>query len=1019
MIGDRVELDCRDDLERRRRLRDLDPPGNGIDWVEVEPDGVTLTMTFIGTAPRVVRGNVRIDGRPGDPVLSVSEVRRCDEEDDELDDCVVIRLDRRGTGDGYRLCLVEVDPAGRPSRRPLAGLDPKLACADLAFDLDCPSDVDCVGETCPPETFVEPEISYLGRDYGSFRQLVLDRLALIMPDWTERHVPDLGVALVELLAYVGDGLSYEQDAVATEAYLDTARLRTSVRRHVRLIDYAMHDGVNARAWVHVTASRETSLEPGEIRFITSPPGIDAGRAAEITEDELRAIRMDAYETFEPVVRDRPIRLRPSQNEIHLWTWGQRECCLPIGATKATLRDLLDVAHGDATDAEYVQQGAPANERKATGRKRASQAGHGADTEPEADVEKESVPASTRRLLGLAAGDVIVFEEVRGARTGSPADADPTHRQAVRLTSVTEDYDAAFEVPVLEVAWSREDALTFPLCVTAVVGEDCRQEEISVARGNVLLVDHGRWIDECDGDPELVCVPCPELGASVCEDVPCTDRYAPAERPSQPARFRPRLARSPVTIAETFPDPGRVAAGQAALLAGLPDRVDRRLHEIWGEVQEAAELDAPRREELRTIFGDRALVEAGFAHGGSADVDAVAAVGWLLGRKERLLDRKLRRLASLQRRARSGDRLGAAEAAEIATSWGEPYAEGIDGERSAAWGSARAALEQDPRRALPLLRVADRVALDDVWLPRRDLLESGPTDRHVVAETDDDGLTHLRFGDGVLGRAPDGGRLLELRYRLGNGREGNVPAGAITRLARCSGNAAGITAVRNPLPASGGQDPEPIAEVKLMAPAAIRQGERAITADDYGALAGAVAGVQRAAAQLAWTGSWYEAQVGLDALDAPSASPELIAQVDARLHRYRRIGHDLRVGQAQRVNVDLGLRVCVLPAFDRATVREAILEALGAGPLPDGGRAYFDPDRLTFGTDIHASAIVGIVQAIPGVESVSVTALRRQFEGDAGELDAGILEVGSLEVAQLDRTARVAAGRLRLDLRGGR
>jgi predicted phage baseplate assembly protein len=474
----------------------------------------------------------------------------------------------------------------------------------------------------------------------------------------------------------------------------------------------------------------------------------------------------------------------------------------------------------------------------------------------------------------------------------------------------------------------------------------------------------------------------------------------------------------VTIAETFPDPGRVAAGQAALLAGLPDRVERRLREIWGAVRDVGQLDDTQREELRTIFGDQALGEAGLGRGG-ADDDPVTAIGWLLGRKERLLDRKFRRLASLERRARSGDRLGAVEAAEIARSWGEPYAEGINGDRSAAWGSARAALEQDPRRALPLLQVADRDAADDVWLPRRDLLDSGPTDRHVVAETDDDGRTHLRFGDGVLGRAPDGGHFLELRYRLGNGVQGNVPAGAITHLARCSGNAVGITAIRNPLPASGGQDPEPVAEVKLMAPTAIRRSVRAVTEDDYGALAGQVPGVQRAAAHAAWTGSWYEMQVGLDALDAPVAGPDLIAQVDARLHRSRRIGHDLRVGQARRVNVDVALRVCVLPAFDRVAVRSAILEALGTQPLVNGNPAFFDPDRLTFGTDIHASAIVGIVQAIPGVESVTVTALQRQFEGDAGELDDGILEVGPLEVAQLDRTARVASGRLRLDMRGGR
>lgn len=1011
MIDDRVALDCRDDLPRRRRLRDGDPTGNGIDWAEVEPDGRTVIITFIGPAPRILLGNVRIDAPAGQPSVTVVDVGRCDEEDEELDDCVIVRLERAGTGGGYRLCLVEADPDGRPSRRPLAGLDARLACADLSFDVDCPSDVDCVAEPCPPDTFDDPGISYLGKDYASFRQLVLDRLALIMPDWTERHVPDLGVALVELLAYVGDGLSYEQDAVATEAYLDTARLRTSVRRHVRLIDYSMHDGVNARAWVHLTASREATLEPESVRFVTTPPGSDARPVAEMTEDDLRNVREEAYVTFEPVTRDRAIRLRPSQNEIHLWSWGQRECCLPLGATKATLLDAFEKPRDEPGETATRPEG-PVNGRKGTGRGRAG------SSAPVQEVEVKLVAAPPARTLGLAPGDVIVFEEVRGARTGESADADPAHRQAVRLTSVAEGFDAAYGVPVLEVAWGQEDALDFALCLTAVVGEECELEEISVARGNIALVDHGRWIDECGGDPEQVCVPCPDLGLPPCEDVPCTDRYAPAARPAQRARFRPRLARSLVTLAEVFPDPGRVASAQAALLAGLPVRVDRRLREIWAAVREAGALDAGQRAELLVIFGDQVLAEAGVEHPGGDAGDPAAAVGWLLGRKERLLERKLRRLASLELRARSGDGLGAIEAAEIAHAWGAPYAEGLNGDRAASWGSARGAVRQDPRRAVAQLRIDDEVA-DEIWFPRRDLLDSGPMDRHVVAEMDDDGWTHLRFGDGRLGLPPEGGRTLQIRYRFGNGRNGNVPAGAITRVVRCSGGAAGISAVRNPLPAVGGEDPEPVAEVKLMAPAAIRASERAVTADDYAVLASAVPGVQRAAADLAWTGSWYEAQVGLDPLHASVASLDLVAEVDARLHRTRRIGHDLRVGQARRVNVDLALQVCVLPAFDRATVRAAILDALGTRPLADGTPAFFDPDRLTFGTDVDASAIVGIVQAISGVESVTVTTLQRQYEGDAGERDAGLIEVRPLEVARLDRAARTASGRLRLDMRGGR
>src|SRR6185436_19261624 len=119
---------------------------------------------------------------------------------------------------------------------------------------------------CPPPQRSEPDINYLARDYASFRQLILDRLAVIMPDWRERHVPDIGVMLVEVLAYVADYLSYYQDAVATEAYLDTARQRISVRRHARLVDYVLHEGCNARAWVFVQVSSDLPLEPESTAF---------------------------------------------------------------------------------------------------------------------------------------------------------------------------------------------------------------------------------------------------------------------------------------------------------------------------------------------------------------------------------------------------------------------------------------------------------------------------------------------------------------------------------------------------------------------------------------------------------------------------------------------------------------------------------------------------------------------------------------------------------------------------------
>ena len=78
-----------------------------------------------------------------------------------------------------------------------------------------------------------PAATYAVKDYPGFLGLMLNRLRLTLPGWQEQSPADMGMMLVELLAYAADYLSYDQDAVATEAYLGTARRRISARRHAR------------------------------------------------------------------------------------------------------------------------------------------------------------------------------------------------------------------------------------------------------------------------------------------------------------------------------------------------------------------------------------------------------------------------------------------------------------------------------------------------------------------------------------------------------------------------------------------------------------------------------------------------------------------------------------------------------------------------------------------------------------------------------------------------------------------
>jgi predicted phage baseplate assembly protein len=946
-------MTCTDD---RRREKVQQEGINGIDGVGV--DGDRITVIFFGDAPEdLVPENFRIDGGRRITGIEVVGVHCCGEDDPELSGQVVLTVDRIGDLSTYRLSVVEVDSRGEPGTEPFPGFDPRYSFLDFTFTFGC-EDLDCAptGDS-PSETYAEPEIDYLAKDYASFRQLLLDRLSLTTPRWTERHVPDLEVALVELLAYEGDRLSYRQDAVATEAYLDTARKRVSVRRHTRLVDYPMHDGCAARAWVCVEAGAEVTVPAGDFRFAALAPESLPGKVALVQRDLDQQRGLPAYEVFEPAQAEE-LTFHPGHNKISIWTWGDNACALPAGSTSATLVD--------------------------------------------------GPPQPGKRALSLQPGDVLVFEEVLGAKTGNPADADHSHCQAVRLTSVTQTTDQLYAQPLLDVTWETEDALTFPLCVNARGGPLCADLEVGVARGNVVLVEHGRSLTWCGAEPEpLDPVPGPEPGEPGCPDpveFGCPDELLPAQRPGYPplvARYAPRLGYSPVTQSAPFPLPAQVAKAQGRQLAGVSDRARARLHELW----RCGRLSDVDIEYLTVLFGAATLRRVRLAE------HPRRALRELSARFGELLEAKLNRLAELIRRARAGYVLDSGgEAWEIGQTWGAEEGQNLTSTRAAFRGPAALAAQPDPRSALPAVTLDDTIGRE--WTPRRDLLDSRPTDRHFVGELDDEGLLRLRFGDGTNGMSPTPGTALSARYRIGNGSSGNVGREVINRIVFCSTRQDAITAIRNPLPATGGTDPEPLSEVRARAPQEVRHRLlRAVTAEDYATVASGVTGVQRAAADLRWTGSWYEAQVAIDPLGAEVATASLLDAVREALHPFRRIGHDLSVATATLVPLDVALCIDVQPDYVAGHVRAALLRALGA---------LFTPDALTFGTPIRLSRLVAAAAAVPGVRSARVTKLKRLFGLPSGAWESGLLDIGPLEVAQLDNDpSRPENGRLTLDLRGGR
>lgn len=335
--------------------------------------------------------------------------------------------------------------------------------------------------------------------------------------------------------------------------------------------------------------------------------------------------------------------------------------------------------------------------------------------------------------------------------------------------------------------------------------------------------------------------------------------------------------------------------------------------------------------------------------------------------------------------------------DVRPTWAVPYVDllppDLDGVRRPP--SATALLRLDPRAATPVVKVSDED--DNDYEPMADLLGSLPEDAHFVVESEDDGTSTLRFGDGTYGRRPDPESTHLATFRVGHGTQGNIGAEAISSMRPADAD----VAVTNPVPATGGADPEPTEKVRTDAPHAFRVQERAVTEGDYGTiLTERAPDVQRATGRMRWTGSWYTAFVTVDRVGGREVDPDYRRRVTRFLDSYRMAGVDVDVSSPVPVPLEIELEVCAQPGRFNTDVERDVLEALSSRVLADGRRGLFHPDHFTFGTPVYLSRVYAAVLAVPGVATVRATKFRRFGQSDRGELEAGVLAVHDLEIAQL-------------------
>lgn len=252
-----------------------------------------------------------------------------------------------------------------------------------------------------------------------------------------------------------------------------------------------------------------------------------------------------------------------------------------------------------------------------------------------------------------------------------------------------------------------------------------------------------------------------------------------------------------------------------------------------------------------------------------------------------------------------------------------------------------------------------------WRETPRLFGLEPRDRAYAVRADGEGRTTVRFGDGRTGaRLPSGTDNVTATYRTGTGRAGNLQAGQLSLL---MDRPLGVNRVANPLPATGGEDPEDPTRIRRNAPSTVLTFDRVVSLTDYQDFAGAFAGIAKARAAWVWDGATRLAHVTVAGPDGAPVREG--SEIHRNLRRALRASGDphrpFRVASYEPLT--FGVEAGVFPEPDHRweDLRPAVATAL---------QATFSFDRRRLGQPVTATEVIAAIQAVEGVLAVDLDAL---------------------------------------------
>lgn len=275
----------------------------------------------------------------------------------------------------------------------------------------------------------------------------------------------------------------------------------------------------------------------------------------------------------------------------------------------------------------------------------------------------------------------------------------------------------------------------------------------------------------------------------------------------------------------------------------------------------------------------------------------------------------------------------------------------------------------------------------LWHETDSFIGTPPDARIFVSRIADDGKVSVIFGNGREGSLlPTGTDNVRAMYRSGIGYAGNARA---RQIATAISRPLGVTDVINPLPASGGVDPESRDDARRSIPVSLQALGRVVSVQDFADFARTFAGISKAAAVALSDGRrrLVHLTVGGTRDIEIDVNSDLFRNLVEALRKFGDPFQPFAVQPREKLVIGGSANVRVHPDYLWTNVAPRIRETL---------LDVFSFDRRDFGQVVFPAEVVAAIQNVAGVAYVDLDALGSISQQEIIDLGDNPQNTGFLE-----------------------